>query len=161
MTKYVDQYSGFKWIKVKQAKLFVLDGEKYVPEKHHVTETSFLIEEIHKLARLLDESTETKSGPISPNDLCKLKRQSIPDKVIDSFNELIVKNWNNDCAVVSQKNVVDLISKKEGFGVNRSRIFKEGWLNIEEVFAEAGWQVSYSSSDYTSGESDAFWKFSK
>ena len=53
----VDDYASYKWIKVKK---YVMDEEKswqerYVElEKHHIEETSFLIEEVRKLAEEID-----------------------------------------------------------------------------------------------------------
>lgn len=50
-----EQYAGYGWIKVKRAKAVEIDGEKYVPEQHHIEETNFLIEEVRKLAKEIDE----------------------------------------------------------------------------------------------------------
>lgn len=55
---YEEHYSDYKWVKVKR---YVMDESKSWEERyqdldsHHVKETTFLIEEIRKLARLLDE----------------------------------------------------------------------------------------------------------
>tara|TARA_R110000824_G_scaffold8450_4_gene38509 strand:+ start:8435 stop:8623 length:189 start_codon:yes stop_codon:yes gene_type:complete len=46
-------YKGYKWIKVKREESVLIDGIKYVTEKHHVEETTFLINEIRKLANEL------------------------------------------------------------------------------------------------------------
>ena len=40
--------------------------------------------------------------PISPNDIDKLKEEEIPDDVIEIFNELILKNWNEGSSIVYQ-----------------------------------------------------------
>lgn len=58
MTTFNEHYAGYKWVKVKK---YTVDDslsweEKYKAlESHHVTETSFLIEEIRKLADILDK----------------------------------------------------------------------------------------------------------
>jgi hypothetical protein len=50
------QYDGYKWIKVKK---YVMDDnapwkERYAQlEEHHIAETTFLIDEIRKLAKEL------------------------------------------------------------------------------------------------------------
>lgn len=53
-----EKYDGYKWIKVKRATAQragdVDPSTKVVSEEHHVEETSFLIEEIKKLAKKLD-----------------------------------------------------------------------------------------------------------
>jgi hypothetical protein len=57
MTTFED-YSGYKWIKVKK---YTVDDslsweEKYKAlEAHHIAETSFLIDEIRKLAAILNK----------------------------------------------------------------------------------------------------------
>ena len=48
-------YEGYSWIKVKRAKPIKLHGEMYVTEEHHIEETTFLIEEVRKLAKELDD----------------------------------------------------------------------------------------------------------
>ena len=50
-----EPYEGFSWIKVKRAKAVEIDGQKWVTEEHHIEETTFLIEEVRKLAKELDE----------------------------------------------------------------------------------------------------------
>lgn len=54
---FSEQYEGYKWIKVK--KYIVNEAlsheERYQElEKHHIEETSFLINEIRNLAKLAD-----------------------------------------------------------------------------------------------------------
>lgn len=55
MTTEAQKYEGFGWIKVKRAKAVEISDKKYVPEEHHVEETSFLIKEIKKLAAIIDK----------------------------------------------------------------------------------------------------------
>jgi hypothetical protein len=45
-----EPYSGINWIK-NRAKLVEIGGNKYVSEEHYIAETTFLIEEIRKLAK--------------------------------------------------------------------------------------------------------------
>jgi hypothetical protein len=44
------------WIKVKPAHTVEIDGVRYVSEEHHIEETTFLIEEIRKLAKLIESN---------------------------------------------------------------------------------------------------------
>ncbi len=50
-----ERYSGYKWIRVPRSVPVELDGQRYVSEQHHIEETVFLIEEVRKLARQIDE----------------------------------------------------------------------------------------------------------
>jgi hypothetical protein len=53
-----EDYSGYSWIKVKRAKAVPAgecpSDEKVVSEAHHIEETTFLIEEVRKLAAQLE-----------------------------------------------------------------------------------------------------------
>lgn len=86
------------------------------------------------------------SGPIKPEDVLALKKTQIPPEVFEAFNELIIEKLAGRCAVLKQEDVVDRILKKlnrEPMNVTRSRIFDEGWLQIEKVYTEQGWVVEY------------------
>lgn len=50
-----EKYEGYSWILVKKAETVEVGGVKYVPEDHHIDETTFLINEVIKLARMLDD----------------------------------------------------------------------------------------------------------
>ena len=59
MSKQED-YEGFKWIKVKKYKENLdlpADARYKLLEEHHIEETSFLIEEVRKLDKEIDELT--------------------------------------------------------------------------------------------------------
>lgn len=52
---YTEHYANYKWIKVKRAVPVEIDGTKYVSEEHHIEETSFLIDEVRRLAKIIDD----------------------------------------------------------------------------------------------------------
>lgn len=52
-----EKYQGYSWIKVKRSKPIDVDGVPHVSEAHHVEETTFLIDEVRKLAARVDELT--------------------------------------------------------------------------------------------------------
>lgn len=80
--------------------------------------------------------------PITPDEVGKRARAIIPPFVIKAFNDLIVLNWYNGEAVVSQKDVVAEIKKIEIRG------FKTTWLNVEPLYEEYGWTVEYDKPGY-------------
>ncbi len=81
------------------------------------------------------------SKPITPEIAQKLRKGSIPSFVINVFNDLIVKNLTVDgTASFSQEDVLDHISFHES---SRDKIFKNKWLNVEDIFRKAGWNVEY------------------
>ena len=83
-----------------------------------------------------------KTRPITPGQARSVKKTSIPNKVIASFNELIGQTWNGDEAKFKQDDVVSLIIKKMK-GISHEKIFKNGWLDVEEIYRQAGWKVEY------------------
>lgn len=85
--------------------------------------------------------------PITPDEAKKQKVTVIPDFVISAFNDLILKNYSGNSAVVSEKEVV---AKILSYGPNTTRkmIYDNHWLDVEDVFREAGWKVYYDKPGY-------------
>lgn len=80
-------------------------------------------------------------GPISPDDLKDAKH--IPEEVFEVFNDLIRRASNG---VVKQKDVVAAIVQK--MGVASERVYREGWLNVEDAYRAKGWDVDYDKPGY-------------
>lgn len=58
---YTEKYSDYKWIKISRYKMddSLTWEERYNQlDKHHIQETQFLIDEIRKLAKLLDKEKD-------------------------------------------------------------------------------------------------------
>ena len=98
-----------------------------------------------------------KIQPIKPGKVGKKKLGDFPDVVLESFNELIAENFSGDCACVVKDIVVDMLVKK---GLEAKDIYKNHWLDVEDVFRKAGWKVEYIKPEM-SGPYDAYFKFSK
>lgn len=97
--------------------------------------------------------------PLKPEDVPGYKKTIFPDFVLESFNELIAKNWNNGRAMVLQKDVVNLMSLKmpgESYSDNKNKIYAEGWLNVEDIYREAGWKVTYNKPGYNESYEASF-----
>jgi hypothetical protein len=78
--------------------------------------------------------------PITPADAENKSNLLIPEFVIQVVNDLIIKNYKNRSARISQEEIVIAIVEK---GHVRKRIFSEGWLDFESVYQKAGWNVNY------------------
>lgn len=85
--------------------------------------------------------------PIRPEDVADVKRQVIPDVVIEAFNKLIALNFTGGRATVKQDDVISAIVNNST--LSRQELFDKGYLNVEEVFRRAGWKVSYTKPDCT------------
>lgn len=93
--------------------------------------------------------------PIKPEEVIAEKARNFPGLVLESFNELITKNFCNGSAIVKQNDVIELMVKK---GLNENEILSQGWIDVENLYRKAGWQVDYDkpASDEVC---DAYFKF--
>jgi hypothetical protein len=80
------------------------------------------------------------AGPIKPEDVGRAKAESFPQAVFDAFNELITQKFVGNSATVYQDDVVKLMIEK---GLSLKDIFDKGWLNVEDAYRVAGWEVEY------------------
>jgi len=98
--------------------------------------------------------------PISPNEV---NNPAIPEEVIEAFNFLIKKNFRNGSATILQNEVIEKILKifrQRRREMTRQQIFDAGWLNIEHLYTNAGWNVGYDKTAYNETY-DAFFTFKK
>lgn len=84
--------------------------------------------------------------PIRPEDIGKAKRGVIPDKVVGVFNRLIAKHYSNGSATIKQEEVVEMLTVH--MECDRAKIYEEKWLDIEDLFRDAGWKVTYDKPGY-------------
>jgi len=91
---------------------------------------------------------ENKVKPITPDQAIEKHVKSIPDFVIESVNELISEKLSTETryATILQKDIVERIISKSD--VDKSEIFRNHWLDIEEIYRNAGWDVEYDSPAY-------------
>ena len=79
--------------------------------------------------------------PIKPSEVTKTKYQILPNEVFEAFNELIAKDYSNGLARVGQQEVVNLIKSK--LNISSKEVYCNNYLDIEEIYEDAGWDVSY------------------
>lgn len=80
--------------------------------------------------------------PISPAELMKHRQKQIPNEVIKCFNDMIIQSWSGNCAEFEQSDVVECILKAMP-GLSRQDIFDKGYLDVEPLFEDKGWEVYY------------------
>lgn len=89
------------------------------------------------------------TGPISPDEIPKAKREHIPPEVFAAFNELIAAGYTAGYVTIKQDDVIELILTKMGDKIGGSRdVFSKGWLNVEEAYEDVGWTVRYDKPAY-------------
>lgn len=94
--------------------------------------------------------------PISPNDVVA---PEIPDFVIDIVNRLIRQNYQSrrKCSVIEQREIVKEIKALINiYGLE----FDIKWLDFEEMYRNAGWNVEYDKPGYNESY-EATFKFTK
>lgn len=79
-------------------------------------------------------------NPIRPSEVIKHKATVVPDAVIEAFNHLIAVHFSGGQARVTQDAVVELLTAT---GMNREEIFDKKYLDVEDIYAAAGWKVEY------------------
>lgn len=84
--------------------------------------------------------------PITPQQVGAAKTKEFPPQVIEAFNSLIAKSFVNGEATVYQEDAVAAIAGR--LDVDKSKIYDEGWLNVEEMYKDAGWDVRYDKPAY-------------
>lgn len=83
--------------------------------------------------------------PITPAEATSKKLANIPDHVIEAFNTLIAKHYDGRSATVKQDEVLAAIVTDE---ITRSMVFENHWLDVEDIFRKAGWDVEYDKPAY-------------
>lgn len=84
--------------------------------------------------------------PIKPGEIQEVKNSSIPDKVLEVFNQLITDNWNGRSSTFKQEEVVEILVDQHEF--DKSEIFDKHWLDVEPLFRSQGWIVEYDKPGY-------------
>lgn len=92
-------------------------------------------------------------APISPGEVIAAKKVSIPDAVIEGFNELIVKHWDGSDSTFRELEAVQLISGK---GITSGDLYANHWLDIEDIYRKSGWTVVYDKPGYNESYAATF-----
>jgi hypothetical protein len=93
--------------------------------------------------------------PIRPDEVAEEKLNTLPESVIEVFNDLIAENWDGKSSHVLQRDVVDRIKRKM-----ETNHFKTSWLDVEDIYRRAGWDVEYDKPGYNESY-DASFTFTK
>lgn len=96
--------------------------------------------------------------PITPEEVVDKKKNQMPNFVFEAFNELIAKNYSGNSATVKQDDAVALIMEKGD--IDRQSVFDRSYLDVEDIYRDAGWKVEYDKPAYCETYAATF-KFSK
>ncbi len=96
--------------------------------------------------------------PFTPTESIESKVTSLPDDVIEAVNELLAENINeHGQAQIKQRDVESRIKTKMKIS---TKWFNQKWLDIEPLYRQYGWNVSYDKPGYNESY-DAFYEFTK
>lgn len=94
----------------------------------------------------------SKVMPIRPDDVVACRQATIPDFVIEAFNTCIAAAYANGAAVVRLDDVVAAILRSmpsdDNPAMDRTRIFRERWLDVEDLYRAQGWAVTFDKPGY-------------
>ena len=91
--------------------------------------------------------------PIKPSEV--VKEVNIPDFIIEAVNKLIKEKWNGFEAKIYQDDILEIVAVRqkdpdaEDDGrPTREEVFKNHWLDIEDLYRKQGWNVVYDKPAY-------------
>lgn len=82
---------------------------------------------------------------ISPDDIAVAK--AFPDFVLEEWNKLIAVKFTAGSARITQEEAMQALLPHTQAG-NRREVFDSGWLDIEEIYREQGWKVTFDKPGY-------------
>lgn len=96
--------------------------------------------------------------PISPHE-CK-KEDFFPPEVLEAFNECIQKHFNGRTSHFKREEVMQLIiTKFNRVEIDRAHVYKEKWLDVEDVYRRMGWNVVYEQPSYGDSDFEPYYEF--
>lgn len=97
--------------------------------------------------------------PITPDEVVEHKLREIPDQVVECWNRMIASKSNGSNTItIMQDDIVSALVAATG--VKRQAVFDLGWLDIEDLYRNAGWKVSYDKPGYNESY-EAYFEFRK
>jgi hypothetical protein len=92
--------------------------------------------------------------PITPDEAMKFKKKALPEEVIQSFNELIAVNFDGKESCFIQSAIVRRIREK--IQLDGREVFPIEWLDVEDIYEDAGWIVTYDKPSYVESYASTF-----
>jgi len=85
---------------------------------------------------------------LTSEEILGCKNERIPDFVIESVNELLIGSISTGkSTTILQKDIVAEIIKRNP-DTNSREIYDKRWLDFEQIFRNAGWNVYYDKPRY-------------
>ena len=99
------------------------------------------------------------AGPIDPEDVVLREKKQFPDFVFDTFNSLIVREWDGQKSIVFHDEVMNSFA---ALGYSARKVYESKWTEVASAYEAAGWNVTYHSPALYAGEAyRAYYIFTK
>lgn len=93
----------------------------------------------------MSQPEELVVKPITPEEVSAQKMLKMPPAVIEAFNELISENYRNGRATIKLDDAYDRVGS---MGVNVNDAERFGWMDVEPIYRDAGWNVTFEKSGF-------------
>jgi len=93
---------------------------------------------------------------ISPSEISEIPAR--PYFIMEAINNCIKRDYSILGFNITQEELIKEMLKLSPNGVKRIDLFQKGWLDIENLVRDAGWDIIYIKPD--NEEYDSFFKFS-
>ena len=102
--------------------------------------------------------------PITPQEAEKKFQEQLPDFVIEAFNQLLSEKIgvSRRCTITQEEAVARIIAEaaKADVELNCQTIFDKHYLDVEDAYRAAGWEVDFDKAGYNETRPSIF-TFSK
>lgn len=97
--------------------------------------------------------------PIRPEEIIDQLEKIIPQVVIEAVNNLLKKKYRGleKSFNVKEKEIIEEIMRLDSDMI-REDLYKNHWLDFEEIYRNNGWKVEYDKPHYTDNY-DAYFTF--
>lgn len=80
---------------------------------------------------------------LGPTEMIEHWKQALPDAVVETFNELLAKQFNGTSATIKHKDLLSALCAK---GVDTKIVSEQNWLfQTKQLYQDCGWKVKYDS----------------
>lgn len=79
--------------------------------------------------------------PISPQEVPAHQAAALDPRVIEVWNRLIAAHHDGSRATIQQNAAIAALMTATG--VERQAVFDQRWLDIEDLYRQQGWKVTY------------------
>lgn len=97
-------------------------------------------------------------SPITPEEARNEAKSNIPEFVINGINNAIKNHYRKSGFTIKEKEILAEIMKVAPENITSVDIFKNHWMDFEDLYKNFGWNISYDRPGYRESY-DAIFEF--